>query len=184
MSAVPAWLARNLHQLRKAKGLSQGALASKAGIPRSTLTHMESGEANPSLVNLLAVSQALGVNVEELLSRPRRAMEHISASDVPVQSRAAGRARIRKLLPDKVRGLHIDLLEVEAGSVMPGQPHLRGTKEYLSVLEGELTVVVGGEPVIVQKGDVLAFEGDQPHAYRNGGSRRAVAVSVVIPNLA
>ena len=66
---------------------------------------------------------------------------------------------------------------------MPGQPHLKGTKEYLTVLEGELTVVVEGLPTAVKKGDVLAFEGDQNHAYRNTGGRRTRALSVVIPNI-
>jgi hypothetical protein len=33
----------------------------------------------------------------------------------------------------------------------------------------------------VKPGDVLAFAGDQSHAYRNTGQGRAVALSVVIP---
>lgn len=122
------------------------------------------------------------MNVEELLSKPRRAIEHIPASDVPVQTRASGKARVSKLLPDKVRGLHIDLFVLDAGSTMAGHPHLRGTKEYLYVLEGEITVVVEGTPTLVRKGDVLAFEGDQPHAYR-AGVRAARALSVVVPNV-
>jgi len=179
--SVPAYLAKNIIQLRDAKGFTQSALARKAGIPRSTLTNLETGNANPSLLNLLAVANALQVNVEELLSKPRRALEHIPASDVPVQIRANGRARIAKLLPDKIRGLHIDLMELDTETVMQGQPHLRGTKEYLSVLEGEITVVTGGIPTVVRKGDVLAFEGDQNHAYRNSGKTKARAISVVIP---
>jgi len=180
---VPAYLARNLQQLRRLKGLTQGALATKAGIPRSPLPHLESGEANPSLFNLLAVAKALQVNVEELLSRPRRPVEHVPAAEVPVQLRANGRVRLRNLLPDKIRGLHLELLELDPGAVMTGQPHLRGTKEYLTVIEGEVAVITSGEPWAMKTGDVLAFEGDQPHAYRNPGGRRARALSVVVPLL-
>ena len=42
-------LGRNLEQLRKKRGMSQGQLARSAGLPRSTLTYIESGEGNPSL---------------------------------------------------------------------------------------------------------------------------------------
>ncbi|MGZ3651275.1 MAG: helix-turn-helix domain-containing protein [Bdellovibrionota bacterium] len=178
---VPGYLARNIQQLRRALNLSQSALAEKAGIPRSTLTNLETGDSNPSLLNLLAVAGALSVNVEELLSRPRRALEHIPAAEIPEQWKANGKARILKLMPDKVRGLMIDALELDASATLAGHPHLKGTKEYLHVLEGELTVVIEGAPVAVKKGDVLAFEGDQPHAYRNTGSRKARALSVVVP---
>ena len=178
---IPLHLARNIAALREARGLTQAQLARSAGLPRSTVTHLESGAANPSLSSLLAVGQALQVNVEELLSKPRRALEHIPAGEVPVQERAGGSVRVRKLLPDKIRGLHIDLLELEPGAHLPGHPHLRGAKEYLFVAEGELTVFVAGVATRLRKGDVLAFEGDQPHGYKNEGARAARGFSVVIP---
>ncbi len=66
---------------------------------------------------------------------------------------------------------------------MPGHPHLRGTKEYFFIVEGEITVLVSGVPSVVRKGDVLAFEGNQRHAYKNTGERKARGVSVVVPML-
>lgn len=180
---ISSYLAKNVSQLRQQKALTQSQLAKTAGLPRSTVTHIESGAANPSLSSLLAMAGALQVSVEELLSRPRRALEHIRAADVPLQERAAGSARIHKLLPDKIRGLHIDHMELDARTGMTGQPHLRGTKEYLYVIEGEITLFVDGASVTARKGDVLAFEGDQPHGYKNPGDRKARALSVVVPLL-
>lgn len=180
---IASYLAKNISQLRSSKGFTQTKLAKVAGLPRSTVTHIESGAANPSLSNLLALAAALQVNVEELLSKPRRALEHIPATDIPLQERANGKARIYKLLPDKVRGLNIDLIELDPNTHMPGHPHLRGTKEYLYVVEGEITVLVGGVASVVRKGDVLAFEGDQHHAYKNPSEKKAKGFSVVVPML-
>jgi XRE family transcriptional regulator, regulator of sulfur utilization len=180
---ISGYLAKNISSLRETKGLTQSQLAKAARLPRSTLTHMESGAANPSLSNLLAVAAALQVSVEELLTKPRRAVEHIRAEDIPFQERAGGKARVHKLLPDKIRGLHIDLLELAARAHMPGHPHLRGTKEYLYVIEGEITVFVNGLSSVVREGDVLAFEGDQPHGYKSSGERKALGLSVVVPTL-
>lgn len=180
---ISGYLAKNVAQLRGNKGLTQAQLAKTAGLPRSTVTHVESGSANPSLSNLLALAGALQVSLEELLSKPRKELAHIPAADVPIQEKANGKVRIHKLLPDKVRGLDIDLMEFEAHAHMPGHPHLRGTKEYLYVVEGELTVFVNGVATVVSRGDVLAFEGDQAHGYKNTGGKKARGLSVVVPGL-
>lgn len=176
------YLAENVQQLRKRKGFSQKQLAELAELPRSTLTNIESGTANPSLRNLSKLSQALGIGIEELLSRPRHQISHIPAAEVPVQKRSGGLATVHKLLPDRIKSIEIDRFELKAGASVTGHPHVAGTKEYLMVLSGELVVHVAGEKFHIQQGDVLAFPGDQRHSYRNpAGGSKGVAISVVIP---
>ncbi len=68
---VSGHLSRNMFNLRQARNLSQGALASLSGLPRSTVSHVESGSGNPSLRSLIKVANALHVSIEELLARPR-----------------------------------------------------------------------------------------------------------------
>lgn len=53
---------------RKAVGLSQEELAEKAGIDRTYVSQIERGISNPSLVVLVKLSQALGVEVVDLIS--------------------------------------------------------------------------------------------------------------------
>ena len=176
---VTAHLARNLIDLRQRRRLSQAALAEKAGIPRSTITYMESGTGNPSLKNLCRISAALQVGIESLLARPRPECTLIHADQVPVERRGAG-ANLFKLLPDPIPGMEIDRLEIAPGGKLGGLPHLEHTKEYLTCLEGEVEVHVAGESYRVAAGDVLAFPGNRPHAYQNSGHTRAVCVSVVV----
>ena len=57
------YLALNLAALRREKNLSQQALSALAGIPRSTITHIESGQGNPSLNNLCLLAVALNVSI-------------------------------------------------------------------------------------------------------------------------
>ena len=174
-------LAANTQALRSAAGLSQQQLANLAGIPRSTLTHIESGEGNPSLSNLCKLAGALGVSIEELLMRPRGEVTLLQAADVPVLARSGGRVQIHKLMPDSVRGIEIDRVAITGRASMGGKPHLVGSKEYLMTLKGTVTVSVAGQDYPVAAGDVLAFPGDQKHAYRNTGSGTAIALSVVLP---
>src|SRR6266404_7776121 len=163
------YLGLNIGKLRGKKNLSQQQLAKQAEIPRSTLTNIESGSGNPSLTNLVKISDALGVSIEELLSRPRTDCVLISSDKVPVQNRSNGQVQIYKLLPERIKGIEIDRLEISMGAVMGGHPHLAGTKEYLTILQGEIVVHVAGDSYTVKKGDVLAFPGNQPHSYRNSG---------------
>ena len=181
LEKAAGYLARNIEKLRKTKHLSQLQLAKQSGIPRTTLTNIESGTGNPSLLNLVKISAALGVGIEELLSRPRTDCLLIKADKIPIVRRGQGSVQLYKLLPDKIKGIEMDRLELQELGVMSGHPHLEGTKEYLTVIQGEITVHVTGESFVVQQGDVLAFPGNQPHSYRNTRRRTSVAISMVIP---
>ncbi|MNS23534.1 HTH-type transcriptional regulator SinR [compost metagenome] len=59
----------NIRRLRKAKGLSQEALAHEAGMSMRYLAGLERGEENPSLVFLVKLSGALGVEPGRLFDR-------------------------------------------------------------------------------------------------------------------
>jgi XRE family transcriptional regulator, regulator of sulfur utilization len=62
-----------------------------------------------------------------------------------------------------------------------GTPHLPGTREYFTCLDGRVEIVVAGDRHALTAGDVLAFPGNTAHSYRNPDTRRpARGVSVVI----
>jgi transcriptional regulator with XRE-family HTH domain len=173
------FLAKNLLSLRVKRGFTQGQLARIAGIPRSTLTHLESGEGNPSLQTLAKVSAALQVGIEEILSRPRAECKHIKSSEVPRVKRSGGTVTLLKLLPDPIPGMEIDRMELDEGARVGGVPHVANSKEYFVCIKGKVQISVPGAWYELVEGDVLAFPGDQAHSYRNVGKGMAVGMSVV-----
>ena len=172
-------LARNLTALRSAHDMTQAGLAKLAGVPRSTITYIESGEGNPSLKNLCKISAALRVSIEELLARPREECQVVRADEIKVEERGGGTSHLFKLLPDPIPGMEIDRMEIDAGGKLPGAPHLESTREYLTCVQGEVTVLVGQDRFELTKGDVLAFPGHRPHGYANYGKEKAICISVV-----
>lgn len=60
-------LKKNLKEVRLFLGLSQGALAKKAGFKSSAISHFETGTREPSLPNLVRLAKALGVSTDRLL---------------------------------------------------------------------------------------------------------------------
>jgi transcriptional regulator with XRE-family HTH domain len=175
---LPAQLAKNLKQLREARGYTQQQIAKLAGVPRATWAHLESGAGNPTLGVIHRVALALQVSIEEIISPPRAACRLYPKGTLP--ARSPGQALVRKLLPDPIPGMEIDRIEVAPGGRMTGVPHTQGTREYLTCETGEMLLVVSGERFHLGPGDVAVFRGDQKHSYQNTGTRPAVGYSVVV----
>ena len=65
---------RRVRRCRKTLRLSQEKLGERSGLHRTYIGHVERGELNPTLYNLVLVSEALGVDPSELV-RGLRARE-------------------------------------------------------------------------------------------------------------
>jgi XRE family transcriptional regulator, regulator of sulfur utilization len=173
-------LARNLVSLRHTRALTQEGLARDAGVPRSTIANLESGEGNPSLSVLVKVAHALGVPIDELLASPRGMVRRWKADEVALQSKGRG-VTIRPLVPEPVPDSMMEVMDFAPGAMMGGTPHLPGTREFFTCLEGRVRLLVAGEVYALATGDVLAFPGNLPHSYQNAdGVAPARGVSVVV----
>jgi XRE family transcriptional regulator, regulator of sulfur utilization len=177
-SDLGARLARNMKQLREARGLTQQQMAKICGLPRATWAHLESGEANPTLSVMHRAASALQVTLEELISAPSAGCRVYPKGALPV--RTPGQATVRKLLPDPIPGMEMERIELAPRGRMTGIPHTPGTREYLTCETGQLALVVSGERWTLEPGDVVVFRGDQRHSYMNPGDRPAIGYSVVI----
>jgi transcriptional regulator with XRE-family HTH domain len=179
MEKVSKFLAENIISLRKTRGHSQGDLAKLANLPRSTVTYLESGSANPSLNNLIKISKSLGVKMEELLSIPHLGVQHFTQDDLKIEKKSQGKVLIQKILTDPIPGMDIDKLELGARSSYKGVTHIKGTKEYFTCISGQITIYVDGEKYDLKSGEVLSFPGDLNHSYNNSSDKKAVGFGVV-----
>jgi len=175
--AENANLADNVRTLRERRGLSQQQMSKLAGVPRATWTHLESGDANPTLAVLVKVANALQVRLDELLAAPSGPGRHIAAAALPVRKR--GQVTVRKLLPETIAGLDLERMALPPGARMVGVPHTTGTREYLTCERGCVELSVDGATFHLAEGDVVVFRGDQRHGYHNPGRVDAVAFSVI-----
>ncbi len=179
-SSLAENLAANLRFLRQRRELTQARLSKLAGIPRPTLALMESGAANPTLAVLARLSAALQVSIDELLTAPRSQCQVFRKGTLPTKTRGPdGSTEVRKLLPDPIPGLDIERIELKPGGRMTGVPHKPGTREYLACERGQLKLFTDGESIELSAGDMVAFQGDQPHTYCNHGRSNAVGYCVI-----
>jgi XRE family transcriptional regulator, regulator of sulfur utilization len=171
-------LAKNVRQLRSARGMTQAQVAKLAGLPRATWANLESTAANPTLSVLHRVAAALQVPLEELLASERADVKHYPRGSLPARQRPG--VVVNSLLPDKVPGMLIERIEIAVGARLVGVPHTPGTREYLACEAGEIELVASGQAYRLGAGDVVVFRGDQRHSYANPGRSIAVGYSVVM----
>ena len=69
---LPAAFGRAIRELRTGEGLSQEALAERAGLHRTYIGGIERGERNVSLVNIDLLANALGVDLPTLMAAVER----------------------------------------------------------------------------------------------------------------
>lgn len=60
-------LGMHIRKIRESKGMSQEQLAAEAEIPYSSVNEIEGGKTNPTIASLMALAEALGVSVGELV---------------------------------------------------------------------------------------------------------------------
>ena len=176
-NAVVENLAQNIHDARDRRGLTQAELAKLSGVPRSTISGVETGEGNPTIHVISALAAALRIPIEELLCAPRVASQLFAAGTLPVRRR--GGVTVQKLLPHHIPGMEIDRISLGCNGRLTGVPHRPGTHEYLYCERGKLTLRVAGQKLDLRPGDVAAFPSDQRHSYQSRGKGIAVGFSVV-----
>ncbi len=64
---IPNLVGRRVRSLRRSKGLTQRELAEKGGFDLQLIRGIERGEADPSVEDLKKISEALGVEIIDLV---------------------------------------------------------------------------------------------------------------------
>ncbi len=176
----PAPLADNLRRLRTKANLTQAELASSAGLPRASLAAMERPGANPGVQGVLAVAQALGVSIEDLLNPPPAARHYLVTPADQQEYRAEGGRFVARLAsPISAQGLALHDVTMLPGCRSIGRPHPRGAQEFFYCLEGTCRITIEDEAVDVPAGCLLQFPGHLKHIYGNPGTATVRAVSCV-----
>ena len=63
-------VSENIRRLRRAAGLSQEELAGRLGVSRQSVSLWEQGVTNPTVENIYAMAEVLGVSFNELMAAP------------------------------------------------------------------------------------------------------------------
>lgn len=172
-------IANNVRAQRAHRGLTLDALAARSGVSRGMLVQVEQGRTNPSVSTLTRIASALGVTVARLVEvSDVPTVRVVGASDVVTFQQGDVEA---KLLVGADMPMILELWDwrLAPGEHHDGDAHPPGTREMLTVLDGELTLTVYGKSHVVGKDAAVLFTADRPHRYANEGQEKLRFVMVV-----
>jgi transcriptional regulator with XRE-family HTH domain len=160
-----------IRRIRVTQRISLSALASESGLAKGTLSELETGQRNPTLDTLFAVTTALNTPLSSLLADSARGPTELEA--------LTGRGvRARLLLRHDSATERSEVYAVDIHEALhESEPHGPGVSETLMVLEGNVRVGNPGALRRVSAGDSWSFAGDRPHQYQaDGGMATGVLV--------
>lgn len=163
---------------RKYSGLTLNELAVRAGISRAALSKIERGEQDTSVSNAMGLSQALGVDVGELLAPPEVV---ITPSDSILAHSTYGRGTLRRDLPAPHENMEVVHYKLDPHCETASfAAHRSGSRETFFVLAGTIEIVTIDRRTTLRAGDCAQAPGDVPHQLSNPGSEEAELMLVIV----
>lgn len=167
----------NLKRIRQSKGMSLDQVAEQTGVSKSMVAQIERGVANPSIGVLGKITSGLRIEFRELIDPPRVDFALVDMEHLEPTKEVKGQYRVLTCFPfEDSRFCEIYRIEIEPGGEYFSGSHGEKTREYLAVIEGELTVECYEHIQSIGVNQLYKFESDQDHIYRNTGEKKAVCL--------
>jgi XRE family aerobic/anaerobic benzoate catabolism transcriptional regulator len=155
-------LAQSVRSLRGARGWSRRELSARAGISERFLADVESGGANPSVLRLADLAEALGVELAVLLGGPRGAAAGGRRHVALLGLRGAGKSSVGPLLAAELGMRFVELdarVEAATGLQLGELFVLHGEGYYRRAEHAALEQLVGeAAPCVLAVGGGLVVE--------------------------
>jgi transcriptional regulator with XRE-family HTH domain len=171
-----------LRQLRLAAGLSQRALAKKAGVSNATISMVESNQVSPSISALKQILAGFPLGIAEFFSAPEPETDQVVFRAADLTEIAGGPISYRQVGANLgQRALQI-LHERYQPGAESGRPRISHQGEEGGiVIKGRLLLQVEDRRFELGPGDAYLFDSRRPHAFRNIGESELVIVSACTP---
>ncbi|GAA5217140.1 helix-turn-helix domain-containing protein [Corallincola platygyrae] len=164
-------LANHLKRLRGEHGLTLNQLAEKSGVSRATLSRIEKAEVSPTAQTLGSLSSVYRVPISTLLSPMEQQFEPLirSTQQSVWHDEANGFSRRSVSPPSQFLASELIQGQIESHQIITyDAPPLAGLEHHLFMLEGALTIEVGGHEYQLSQGDCLRYKLFGGSAFRTG----------------
>jgi transcriptional regulator with XRE-family HTH domain len=174
---VSSRIARTLRAHRRARELSIGELAKRAGLSKTLISRLEAGAGNPSVETLWRLANALDVPLGMLIENdepPRTRL--IEPDEGPIVVSEGG--FLGRLILAEGRDHRTEVYELRIAPDVDyrSEAHAPGTEELVVCVSGSVEVGPDGQEVVLSPGGALWFPADLPHRYRAEHESRALLV--------
>ncbi len=190
-ATAPDLVGGYLRAQRERSGIGVRELAVRIGVSPSLISQVERGKSRPSVGTLYAISEELGLSLDQMLRElggdgPKGSDGEAERSIVRKGSGAVfelGSGVLWERLTEE-RGADVDFLQVSydvgGASTLDATLVRHSGREYGYVLRGQLGVTVGFETHELGAGDAISFDSALPHRLFNAGSSPVQGIWLVL----
>lgn len=180
MTQIDKNIALNLKRIRRSKNLSLDMLSERTGVSKSMLGQIERGESNPTVSTIGKIVEGLKVPFEQLIYMDNQVIQLPSPTTAPVCKESKGEYSIHTLLPyDSHRKMEIYQGYIEKEATMDVISFGEDSWECLTVLKGEVDLIIEEEVFHIQENASMYFACDREHSYKNRSKEEAIINMVI-----
>ncbi|MEG1303102.1 MAG: XRE family transcriptional regulator [Lachnospiraceae bacterium] len=173
-------IAGNLKEIRKKKGLSLEQTANLTAISKSMLSQIERAEVNPTISTVYKLSLGLKVPVTAFTAKKSMPFTKTCKHDLKPLEGDHGRYRLYPVFSfQDGQNFEIFDLEFDQAGEMEGNRQIIGTREFITVYQGQLTISFGTKNYVLGIGDSASYHASDHYVYKNTGSDMVIANIVV-----
>lgn len=172
-------LGRKIRDLRQQYNLTQGELADRCELTKGYISQLENDLTSPSIATLTDILNALGSNLSDFF-REDSDEKIVFSQDEYIEKQSDGMVW-NWLIPNAQKNMMEPVLvELEPEAAAPIDfPH--DGEEFGYVLEGRISIIVGGNAHPAKKGESFYFTANREHRIVNKGKGRAKFLWISTP---
>lgn len=180
-----------LLEIRGQRGLSQRALAKRAGVPHGLISQIEQNRTSPSVATLRKVLAGVSMTMAEFFEPERDFIGQIffGRDELVDLTSSLGRGedgRAPLIMFRQVGDAVAHGLQILHEYYLPGADTGRTSLEHKAheggyIISGEIEVTVGSQRRVLGKGESYLFDSSLPHRFRNLGTVPAEIISACTP---
>ena len=168
-------IGNRVKMIRKEKQLSLQKLSEKSGISISMISQIERGNTDVTLTTLYKLCKGLDVTITSILEEEEEAIRIIRSEERKIVNFPEINTKYHLLTPNRSGQMEMILIEMGPGQVDRQLVEHEG-EECGVVIEGSLTVVIGDQEYLLEKGDSIYFNSQIPHRFLNIASEKSVSI--------
>lgn len=173
-------IAVNLKEIRKNKGLNLEQTSALTGISKSMLSQIERGEVNPTISTVYKLSLGLKVPVTAFTAAKPKPFTSSRKENIAPLTGDNGRYRLYPIFNfNDYQNFEIFDFEFDEGGQMEGNQQIVGTREFITIYSGELTLIFDDHEYVLKAGDHASYNAFDKYTYKNTGKGMVTANIVV-----
>jgi len=175
-----------VRMVREKRGLTLKEVAEKVGVSESMVSQIERNRVSPAIDTLLALADALDIDLEYLFAdyRRERSVHIVKAKDRRTFSKPGvlyqRLAQLEGLVPG-MDGIEAYEIDIEPGAQTGSDEYGHVGSELGLVVEGRAELAVGKQSYTLEPGDSAGFASDFPHILRNSSEKPLRVFWVITP---